>query len=82
MTIVLHSKKNDTTKIQDINIACSDIARKVTSLGLSVVDTNLITYATFLSSSLIKVNAYDWENNLNKMKACEILGKKIVNTTI
>lgn len=75
-------KKNDTTKIQDINIACSDIARKVTSLGLSVVDTNLITYATFLSSSLIKVNAYDWENNLNKMKACEILGKKIVNTTI
>lgn len=67
----------DTSKIQDMNIACSDIARKVTSLGFSVVDTNLVVYSTFLSSSLMKVNASDWEKNLSQMKSCELAVKQL-----
>ncbi|NOI58179.1 hypothetical protein [Vibrio coralliilyticus] len=68
--------------IQDMNTACADISREMTKLGLSVVDTSLVIYSTFLSSSLVKLDANAWETNLAMMKSCDLSAGELKATTI
>lgn len=56
----------------EVNLACADIARKSSELGLSSVDASLAIYSIFMASSIVKVPSKYWSENLSDFSACEL----------